>query len=111
MTILKFRGVVNTFDLHLASGSMCSIGGTDFIRQIHEAPFGGAVTVVIADSTFDGDLSCWEGSRGYGEYTPGDAAELTVGPHNILEILDRYNGQGVTMWVADEPINTLDGST
>ncbi len=28
--------------------------------------------------------------------------------HNILEIIRRYDGQSVTLWIADEPINTLD---
>lgn len=111
MTILKFQGVVDDFDFKLDSDNFYSVGGRDIIREVNNADFSGPVTVAIADATFTGDLDCWEGSPGYSEYTPGDPAELSVGPHNILEILDRHKGQEVTLWIADEPINTLEDAT
>lgn len=107
MTILKFQGIVDTADYRLDSENDHSIGGVDLIRAINQTEWSGPVTIALADETFNGDLDCWEGSRGYSEYTPGSAAELKVGPHNILRILERYDGQTVTLWIADEPINTL----
>lgn len=107
MTILIFKGIVKEHDPDLESGNWYSIGGVDFIEVIDETPFNGPVTLAIADERFTGDLDCTEGLEGYSEYTPGEAPELKVGPHNILDILDRYEGQEITLWIADEPINTL----
>ena len=106
MTILEFKGIVDTSDS--STESAYTIGGVDFIAQIRSANFAKPVTVALADERFTGDLSCSEGSWGYSEYTPGWAAELDIGPHNILKILDRYDGDEITLWIADEPINTLD---
>ncbi len=66
------------------------------------------VYVAIADERFDGDLYALQGLDGYSEWTPGSVAELTVGPHNLIEELRRYEGQTITMWIADEPVNTLE---
>ena len=104
--ILKFQGIVSTSDYENYSNR--SIGGVDFMEKIEETTFKGPVTIAIADQTFTGDLYCDEGTPGYSEFTPGDPAELTLGPHDILDIIDRYDGQTITLWVADEPINTLE---
>ena len=108
MTILKFKGVVETYDFCLESANDYSIGGVDFIAKIVATPFDSPVTVAIADERFTGDLDCSEGLQGYSEYTPGEPADLCVGPHNILKILDRYDGKEITLWIADEPINMLE---
>lgn len=106
MTILKFKDIVDT--CNSATENAYSIGGVDFIAQIRRVGFTKPVTVALADERFAGDLDCSEGSWGYSEYTPGWSAELSIGPHNILKILDRYDGDEITLWVADEPINTLE---
>ena len=106
MTVLKFHGIV-TID----GTNTPIIGGCDVINHIWDTfVVGGvkAVTVAIGDSRFSGDLDAWYETEGYSEYTPGDPAKLTVGPHNILPILERHEGKTVTMWIADEPINTLE---
>jgi len=102
--ILRFEGVVEEFPTGI------TIGGRDIIKEIANAPFDGKVTVAIGDERFHGDLDAWEELRGYNEWTPGEPATITVGHNNILRILeDHYNGEVVTMWVADEPVNTLEG--
>lgn len=108
MTILKFKGVVEMWDSNLKSENNYSIGGVDFIAKIQSTAFNGPVTIAIADDRFTGDLYCSEGLKGYSEYTPSEPADLDVGAHNILKILGRYDGQEITLWIADEPINTLE---
>ena len=82
------------------------IGEADVVMEIAEE-FNGRVTIGIADARFDGELSV-ETGWGYTEWTPIDSDKLEVGSHNIINILERYGGQTVTMWVSDEPINLLD---
>lgn len=103
--ILKLTGIVDTPDG--TSHGKYTIGGVDVIDAIERADWAGPVTVAIADETFDGDLDAWHGVAGYSEYTPGDPAFLTVGPHDLLAVLERYDSEMVTLWVADEPVNTL----
>lgn len=111
MTILKFKGLVNTHCGWEAPGEFL-IGQTNVIRVVNDMWMKGEirdrVTVAIADERFTGDLYALNGVEGYSEWTPGYVAELTVGPHNLIEILDRYHGQRITMWIADEPFNTLE---
>lgn len=111
MTILKFTGLVD------AEASFCdrsgtiytpTIDGVDIIEAIKQAGFHRAVTVGLADERFNGDLWAFNASPGYSEYTPAESAELTVGPHNLIEILERHAGQTVTLWIADEPFNVLE---
>jgi hypothetical protein len=84
------------------------IGGVDVIAELEPKEFNGKVTVAIADQRFTGDLSVDMG-WGYSEYTPMESDELTVGAHDILKTLRQYEaGQEITLWVADEPINTLE---
>lgn len=113
MTVLRFKGVYaddGPDDGGGRGGSLLSvwIGGANLIEAVEAVKWSGPVTVAIADETFTGDLYADEGSRGYSEWTPGDPATLTVGPHDIRRILDRYEDQEITVWIADEPINTLD---
>jgi hypothetical protein len=37
-----------------------------------------------------------------------DSDELKVGDHDIIAILERYEGQNVKVVVSDEPINILE---
>ena len=125
MTVLKFSGVV-TFDApgkdRSADPDVPFIGGFNVIGEVNKVAWKGAVTVAIGDERFTGDLEAWEGMRGWSEYTPGEPAELFVKSddappperkwmsrgHNIMDILWRHEAEPVTMWVADEPINTLE---
>lgn len=109
MTELELSGVVEAFIQGTFDDAPCSsvtIGGKDVLTEIN-ATFPGhrVVTVAVADERFEGDLMLDFGSPGYSEYTPGSVAELTVGPHDILEILERLEGQTVTLWIADEPVD------
>jgi hypothetical protein len=120
MTILRLHGTVDwdRSDNAVASGYVPHIGGVDVIAAIEESfdtAFGSnpkRVTVAIADERFTGDLYSDCGVLGWSEYTPSEPAALTVGPHNLLAILERFDeDEAITLWVADEPINTLDSST
>lgn len=107
--ILKFSGVVEKGD-----GSRCSdepdgeiiIGGIDVVGKISDTGFNKDVTVGILDQRFDGELSVITG-WGYSEYTPMESDELRVGDHDLIEILGRYEGEDITVFVADEPFNIL----
>lgn len=112
MKALRFEGVVElgdycrvAFDDEL-NGSV-HIGGVDVVDAIYEAKFTKAVTVGIADETFDGDLFVDTG-WGYSEYTPMDPDVLKVGGHDLLEILSRHEGKNITVWVSEGPINLLE---
>jgi hypothetical protein len=115
MTQLKFVGMVELgdpcrccrYDDEGFNGAVM-IRGRDVVGEIRDAKFKGKVTVGIADESFNGDLFV-ETGWGYSEYTPMDPDVLKVGGHDLLEILRRYEGQRVTVWVSDEPINLLEG--
>lgn len=115
MSHLKFHGIVTLGDTYRVSfpevnGSV-HIGGVDVVDVIEDAiddkTLKSPVTVGLADETFDGELFA-ETGYGYSEYTPVDPDRLTVGPHNLIKVLERHEGKTVTMWVSDEPINLLD---
>ena len=108
--IIKFCGMVD-----LGDGYRCGIddlegyiyiGGRDFLWEVSMANFRNPVTIAIAEERFTGDLICDFG-YGYSEYTPMDSDKMTIGKHNILNILSGQKGKRVTVWVSDEPINTL----
>lgn len=64
------------------------------------------VTVAIADRTYGPDyLSLDGGMRGYSEYTPQEPASLFAGPHNLLDVLRRYDGKDTAVWVSGYPVN------
>lgn len=108
--ILKFHGIVTLGDASRSGADekygAIYIGDQDVVGVIEETKFKNSVTMAVADKRFSGDLDVDLG-WGYSEYTPMDDDKLTVGPHNIIEILGRYDEQTVTLWIADEPINTL----
>ena len=66
------------------------------------------VYVALADSTFDGDLYTSAAMGGYSEWTPGDPLDITVGKHDVVKRLEKLEDQEVTLWIADEPVNTLE---
>ena len=84
----------------------------DVVQEITDADWGGTfyesakVTIGICDDTFTGDLFVQTG-WGYSEYTPMDTDELRVGDHDLIEILKRYEGKLITLFVSDEPVNIL----
>lgn len=103
MTILRFEGIVD------ADFEGLSIGERDVIVEIQKTSFTGPVTVALADEKFTGDLEIYDGTSSYSEWTPGDPAGFFVGGHDVLDRLEEYyNGKVVILWIADEPINTLD---
>lgn len=114
MTVLKFEGEVTQGDACRVyddeEPGAVRIGGVDLVNAVEDATFTGPVTVAIADDRFSGDLVVDLG-WGYSEYTPVDPDQLQVGPHDIIEILLTREGETVTVWVADEPINTLSDGT
>lgn len=109
--ILKFEGKVEQGDSSRVSdveeNGAIIIGGVDIVGEISASNFRNSVTVGILDERFDGELFV-ETGWGYSEYTPMDSDDLKVGPHNLIDILLRYNGQEITMFVADEPFNILE---
>lgn len=111
--VLIFNGQVTLGDACRCSeegpdGSIF-IGGIDVVSKIRENKenFRRKVTVGILDERFDGELFIEEG-WGYSEWTPMDNDQLKVGSHDLIEIVTRYSGQSITMFVADEPVNILD---
>lgn len=109
--ILKFQGEVKTGDFYRVeeeglNGSI-HIGDSDVLFEIEGAGFSKRVTVGILDERFDGELSV-ETGWGYSECTPMDPDVLKVGEHDLIEILERYVGQNITMFIADEPFNILE---
>ena len=112
--ILKFDGLIEFGDPYRcdeeeeALHGYIHIGGVDVLSAVENAQFKGPVTVAIADERYSGDLA-YEVGWGYSEVTPVEDDKLTVGPHNILKLLSRYGEHEiVTLWIADEPFNTLD---
>jgi len=110
--ILKLSGLVETGDSSRVGvfdelDGYIHIGGKDFLSEVAEKEFKNPVTVAIADERFSGDLD-YDFGWGYSEYTPMESDEMKVGTHDVLEILSRYEGKTVTVWIADEPINTLE---
>jgi hypothetical protein len=110
MTVLRFDGIVES-EWRIT----VEIDGRDVINEIHETwptswhednpP---RVTAALADERFEGDLLACHGSEGYSEWTPGDVGDLRVGEHDLFDRLDELDGQQVTLWIADEPVNVLE---
>ena len=111
MKALRFEGEVtlgDTFRVYYdEEPGAIRIGGIDLVDAVDEAKFTKPVTVGIADETFDGDLFV-ETGWDYSEYTPMDPDVLKVGGHDLLEILSRYEGKSITVWVSEGPINLLE---
>jgi hypothetical protein len=64
------------------------------------------VWVALADETFTGELEVWSGMRGWSEWTPAEPSEFLVGPHDLNQIINQYEGKDITLIVSDEgPIN------
>lgn len=107
MTILRYEGIVR---LDCCPDELY-IGDIDVLRNLFyewEEKLDGLVTVAFADERFEGDLEVSPGLEGYSEWTPGEMAEFLIGEHNLIDRLEEYEGKRVILWIADEPINTLD---
>lgn len=108
MTILKFRGVLDL------DWERIWVGDDNLTEWVGRTKFDGPVTVAFAGKRFTGDeIGSWEGHPGYSEVTPGDEAELELylsggGEHDIKRELRDYDGQEITIWIADEPVNILE---
>lgn len=109
MTTLHFAGTVTRGDecrvSYDAEDGSVLIGDRDVVDEALGAfPAGTDVTVAVADSRWSGPL---EGEMGYGcsEFTPMDSDSLTVGPHDVVELLLALEGQHVDVWIADEPLD------
>lgn len=93
-----------------SEGVTVRVGGKCVVNAV-AAHFNGmrrpvTVTVAIADRTFGPDyLGMDGGSRGYSEYTPEEPAKLFTGPHNLLDVLRRYDGRDTYLWVSGYPVN------
>lgn len=92
------------------------IGGRDVVGEIGALGFKGSVVVGIAKPDlagvlvahgYDGDIDTDMG-WGYSEYTPMDSDLLKVGEHDLIEILDRYEGEKIILWISDGPINIFE---
>jgi hypothetical protein len=110
---LVFSGVVLRGDDHRAdrcdlNGSVW-VGGRDVVAEVEGVCWSGPVTVAVADERFTGDLAV-EMGWGYSEFTPIDRDRLSVGPHNLISVIERLEGQDITVWIADEPINVLESA-
>lgn len=111
MKALRFEGEVTLGDTFRVyddeEPGAIRIGGIDLVDAVDEAKFTKPVTVGIADENFDGDLFV-ETGWGYSEYTPMDPDVLKVGGHDLLDILSRYEGKSITVWISEGPINLLE---
>lgn len=113
MTVLKFQGLVERGDDCRVSDDCPQgafhIGGVDVVARVHdEFPSSAKVIVGIADETFTGELFIDFG-WGYSEWTPMESDTFKVGDRDVAEeVRRRFDGQEITMWVSDEPINILD---
>lgn len=109
--IKKYSGKVEVLDneyrVEQGKEGRIWIGEIDIVDDLHETQFNGPVTVGIQDERWDGLLSV-ETGWGYSEYTPMDSDHLSVGTHDLLDILERYKDQEITLFIADEPVNILE---
>jgi hypothetical protein len=114
--ILKLHGEV---DAPYPDSCEVYIGKESVTEEIQRAGFDSGhewndppkVLVAIAGEKFAGDLYCLDYEPSWSEWTPGWCCELTVGEHDLVKILHSYHGKVITMYMADEPINTLEDST
>lgn len=91
-------------------GTTIRVGGRDVLAEV-EGTFGhdGRVTVALADDRWEGRVDLDLGSRGYSEYTPGDAGTLRVGEHSLSERLWGLDGQQVRLWISTGPVDLGEG--
>lgn len=107
---LVFQGVVELGDpsrVGRDENGAIHVGGRDVIGEVGCADWSGPVTVAYADKRFSGPLE-WNIGYGYSEWTPMESDALTVGEHDLIRELEQYEGEVITLWIADEPISILD---
>jgi hypothetical protein len=90
------------------------IGEQDVIECINKlfwAHLKRPMMVVLNGEKLLGMMSAWRGlPDDVDDYSwvEGRSPELTIGDINLYERLRAMDGQTVTLWIADEPFNTLD---
>ncbi len=100
--LLEFHGTLTIGDeVTPHSWNGYAIGGVDFIEKIADKNFHHVVTVGVNSEIFTGDLEVYEGTECYSDRTH-DPARFRVGSRNILTLLDRYEDEVVTLWVAKD---------
>lgn len=110
--IKKFQGILefgdsSRTDLNEIEGAFL-IGGRDVLGELEGTIFASPVTIAIADERFTGDLNI-ELGWGYSEWTPVELDTLLVGEHDIIKIVGQHQeGEEITLWVADEPVNIIE---
>ena len=111
--ILRFKGIVKCGDRCRVDESDDSlhgalhIEGRDVIAEIHAAIWRGPVTVATADERWTGQLAV-ECGWGYSEHTPMDSDSLKVGPHDLIDIIEKHKGKNIYLWISDEAVNLLE---
>jgi len=111
MAYLNFIGQATCGNPYRGSGEengAILIGGRDFVDEVLEEAWHGAVTVYIDGlDVCKGDVIGLLGSS-YSEYTPLESDELSFGGFDIIGKLEGYEGQQVNVVVSDEPLPTPD---
>lgn len=111
-SILIMSGVVSEGDAYRCGDThygavhgAVHIGDEDVVERVgHVFAEKTSVIVGVMDEKFDGDLFI-ETGWGYSEYTPMDSDKLTVGEHDLIDILLRHEGKNVTLVVSTEPVD------
>lgn len=112
MTSFLWSGVVTRGDAYRVNddddpyGDIL-IGGIDWLAEVEAAKWSRAVIVGIGDERFIGEPDASLG-WGYSEWTAMDPDAFRVGPHDILGILARMEGQVVVLSVSDETVNLME---
>ena len=77
------------------------IGGVDVVDAVFEEKWGGPLRVTINGQLFAEGLSDSALGYGYSEYTPLESDQWHVGERNVLDELQKYEGQEVVLEVTD----------
>lgn len=112
----KFSGVVTLGDEcrvsegheHGAPNGAIWIGEDEVIGELDtDSRITGVVTIGLLNQKFDGALFI-EMGWGYSEWTPMDSDMFRVGDHDLIDILQREEGNDVTLIVSTGPIDLAD---
>lgn len=109
MTTMKLEGILDL------DWEAIWVGDDNLTERVRKTVFNGPVTVAFAGKRFTGyEIGSYEGYSSYSEWTPGDACSLELylnngGEHDLKRELREYDGEEITIWIADEPVNILEG--